>query len=77
MKISVLGPISFARVKPAIILLALFLLPLLPAGSVTAADAGRPTIVFFYVDELNAGESERARIRQETTAIRTEVFAGI
>jgi hypothetical protein len=69
MKISALGNIVLvlARLKPAILLLAVFLLPLMLAGPAAAADAGRPAIVFFYVDELQAGESERNAIRQDMT----------
>lgn len=49
------------------ILLAVFvLLSLLGGAADAAAPYVRPTIVFFYVDELNAGEPEKNEIRRET-----------
>ncbi len=57
----------WAFVPQSIIALLLFCLAMLPAP--VAAATGRPTIVFFYVDALTAGELEKDAIRRETVAL--------
>ncbi len=56
-----------ASVPQAIIALLLLSLALLTSpGAAAAGMAGRPTIVFFYVDALTAGGPEKGAIRRET-----------
>lgn len=55
-----------ASVPQAIVALLLLALALAYPGAAAAGVAGRPTIVFFYVDTLTAGELEKGAIRRET-----------
>lgn len=64
MKIFVRPYVPVTQAILALLLLALALLPY--SGAAAAGVAGRPTIVFFYVDALKAGDLERNAIRQET-----------
>lgn len=49
-----------------ILLAVLVLLSLLSGAVYAEAPSPRPTIAFFYVDDLNAGELEKSEIRRET-----------
>ncbi len=49
-----------------ILIAVLLSLSILSGAAAAAAPQPRPTVVFFYVDELNIGEPERGDIRRET-----------
>jgi hypothetical protein len=59
-----------------ILLAVLVLLSFLSGAADAAAPDARPTIVFFYVDDLNAGEVEKGEIRRETTEKFTDRYSG-
>lgn len=65
MKIFTRRSASVPQVMLALLLLGLALLPA-PNAAAAAGKAERPTIVFFYVDALTAGELEKDAIRRET-----------